>query len=423
MTNSNSFTQSNSGGVNFQNQINGGEVNQAKTINIGGPQDPTSNNPDSSEDNSEAPNKILFLAANPKATTQLLLDKELREIDESLRRGKNRDQFSLTSRWAVRIEDFYRTILDVKPKIIHFAGHGSGDQGLVLQDDQDNVDFLSKKQLDGYFKLFAKKGVKCVLLNACYSEIQAKAIQKHIPYVIGMDRSITDEAALKFAVAFYDGLVTNEENIEEAFELGYCRLIGSGKEDIPQLLKQADYKEEAVAQVQEVSNSPSKASTETHKEVSESSDEVDLSRFWEVSEDKLLEDIGDIVRSPVVTERELEILQISKSDTEERTVFEDSITVGQRVLTELSPKAYKLLCSPIEGDNELAQELTKLMDKKTQESAKEAAEKLGYLLMGNGLGLSQRVTLMVSSVIIRKIASGTSDFICGRWEETLGNTQ
>lgn len=422
MTNSNSFKQSNSGGINFQNQISGGEVNQAETINIGGPQDPTSNISDSPEDDSNVPTKILFLAANPKSTTQLRLDKELREIDESLRRGKNRDQFSLTSRWAVRIEDFYRAVLDVEPKIIHFAGHGSGDQGLVLQDDQDKADFLSTKQIDGFFKLFAKKGVQCVLLNACYSEIQAKSIQKHIPYVIGMDRSITDNAALKFAVAFYDGLVVNGKDIEEAFDLGYCRLIGSGKEDIPQLLKHADYKEESVAQVKEVSNRPEKASTETQKEISESSDEIDLSRLWEVSEDELLEDLGDIVRSPVVTERELEVLQISKSDTEERTVFEDSITVGRRVLAEVTPKAYKLLCSPIDGDNELAQELTKLMDKKTQKAAKKAAEKLGYLLIGGGLGLSQRITLMVSSVIIRKIASGTSDAICGRWEETLGKT-
>lgn len=36
--------------------------------------------------------KILILAANPKTTLTLRLDEEMREIDEGLRRSKNRDQ-------------------------------------------------------------------------------------------------------------------------------------------------------------------------------------------------------------------------------------------------------------------------------------------------------------------------------------------
>jgi hypothetical protein len=39
--------------------------------------------------------KILFLAANPKNTSRLRLDEEVREIDDGLTRAKRRDQFEV----------------------------------------------------------------------------------------------------------------------------------------------------------------------------------------------------------------------------------------------------------------------------------------------------------------------------------------
>jgi len=45
--------------------------------------------------------------------------------------------------------------------------------------------------------------VKCVILNSCYSEIQANAIAKQIDYVIGMNQAIGDKAAIAFTVGFF----------------------------------------------------------------------------------------------------------------------------------------------------------------------------------------------------------------------------
>jgi hypothetical protein len=58
-----------------------------------------------------------------------------------------------------------------------------------------------------------------VVLNACYSEQQAEAIAKHIDYVVGMKKAIGDEAAIKFAVGFYDALGAGM-NYEIAFDFG-----------------------------------------------------------------------------------------------------------------------------------------------------------------------------------------------------------
>src|SRR5438067_1452690 len=127
---------------------------------------------------------ILILTANPKNTDRLRLDEEVREIDEGLRRARQRDRFKLEQKWAVRPDDFRRAMLDHEPNIVHFSGHGAGQQGIVLEDNRGQPKPVSAKALQGLFQLFPN--VECVLLNACYSEIQANAIAASVRYVIGM---------------------------------------------------------------------------------------------------------------------------------------------------------------------------------------------------------------------------------------------
>jgi hypothetical protein len=161
--------------------------------------------------------KILVLAANPKNTTKLRLDEEVREIAEGLRRSKKSNQFVIESRWAVRPDDLRRSILDFEPQIVHFCGHGEANGGLLLEDVTGQAKPVKPEALAGLFELFAE--VECVLLNACYSEKQAEAIVQHIDYVIGMKQAIGDRAAIKFAVGFYDALGAGR-TIEVAHKFG-----------------------------------------------------------------------------------------------------------------------------------------------------------------------------------------------------------
>ena len=165
---------------------------------------------------------ILILAANPTSTSQLRLDEEVREIEVGLQRAKKREQFDLKQRWAVRVQDVYQALLDFKPQFVHFSGHGSGDDGLVLEDETKNVRLVDTVALAGLFELFASD-IECVVLNACYSEVQASAITQHIPYVIGMKQAIGDKAAIKFATGFYNALGAGE-SVEFAYKLG-CSVI------------------------------------------------------------------------------------------------------------------------------------------------------------------------------------------------------
>jgi hypothetical protein len=165
---------------------------------------------------------ILILAANPKGTQPLRLDEEVKKIDQGLERAKKRDQFKLVQKWAVTDDDLRRALLDNEPEIVHFSGHGSGADGLAFEDDTGQIQLISGDSLARLFELCSDT-VKCVVLNACYSEAQADAIANHINYVVGMKNAIGDEAAVKFAVGFYDAVGAGRD-VEKAFKFG-CSAI------------------------------------------------------------------------------------------------------------------------------------------------------------------------------------------------------
>lgn len=160
--------------------------------------------------------KILILSANPRDTARLRLDEEVREIEERLRRSKYRELFSINSRLAVTTKDFQQAMLDYDPHIVHFCGHGEQD-GLIIENINGEAASLNS---DALVELFAFSGkVECVILNACYSLEQAKAINKSIPCVIGMKKGIQDQTAIEFSVGFYNALGAGK-NYQEAFKFG-----------------------------------------------------------------------------------------------------------------------------------------------------------------------------------------------------------
>ncbi len=161
--------------------------------------------------------KILFLAATPEDQVQLNLGKEFRKIKTQLSAAKHRNKFKVENEMAVRISDITQAMQDHKPQIVHFSGHGSGKQGLVVEDDAGNTVFFPTKGINRLFRLF-KKDVKCVVLNACFASEQAEVISQHGIYVVGMNDAIGDKAATDFATGFYQSLGAGND-YEFAFDI------------------------------------------------------------------------------------------------------------------------------------------------------------------------------------------------------------
>jgi len=180
--------------------------------------------------------KILFLSADPIDTPKLRVDQEIRAIDQALRQADFRDRFEIEQHWAVRVADLQSCLLRHKPHIVHFSGHGSKSCEIVLEDALGNSQPVPVRALNKLFSVL-KDNIRCVVLNACYSERQANAIARHIDCVIGMSSTIGDLAAINFAMAFYQALGFGRD-VGTAFELGCMQidLEDLGQQDIPKLV-------------------------------------------------------------------------------------------------------------------------------------------------------------------------------------------
>jgi formylglycine-generating enzyme required for sulfatase activity len=162
--------------------------------------------------------KILILASNPRK--DLNLDDEVRLLKRVMERSRDRDQFEVVSEPGVQVEDLQWLLLRHQPQIVHFCGHGSGEAGLIFKAQEGGERWVRSEALADLFRLNPIcSHVRCVLLNACYSEAQADAIVSGIDYVVGMSHEIQDKAAIAFSKGFY--LALGEGcSIEDAFEFG-----------------------------------------------------------------------------------------------------------------------------------------------------------------------------------------------------------
>jgi hypothetical protein len=166
--------------------------------------------------------KVLIVASNPPDTKVLRIDKELREIRESLRLSKRRDDFSLEICPATRWRDFARYLMDYQPHVLHFSGHGEQAEGLFLESDDGKSMAVDKTWLGGVIRLL-KDNLCCVVLNACWTNDVADEVATYIDCVIGMRRAMNDDAAIAFSSAFY-GALGNDRTIQTAFELGQIQI-------------------------------------------------------------------------------------------------------------------------------------------------------------------------------------------------------
>ncbi|MCI5158053.1 MAG: CHAT domain-containing protein, partial [Candidatus Electrothrix sp. AUS1_2] len=178
---------------------------------------------------------ILLLTANPDGTAYLRIDREIEAIKKSLRMP--RQGFLFETKHSAKIPDLLNAVQLYKPQIVHFSGHGEGEAGLCFEDGQGKIQFVKAAALSDFFSLVAGH-VRCVVLNACYSEGQAEVIAKHIDHVIGMSDSITDHAATVFSETFY-GSIGNGESIESAYKFACVaiKLFNLKEEHVPKLIR------------------------------------------------------------------------------------------------------------------------------------------------------------------------------------------
>lgn len=186
--------------------------------------------------------KILFLSANPEKTSHLRLNKEIRYVKNGFTSATLRDKFEFISEPAVTVPDITKAIMTLRPQIVHFSGHGTGKEGLVVEAREGKMEYFSTTALSRLFGLF-KDDIECTLLNACYSEEQAVAISKEGLtsanankgiYAVGTNDAIGDKAAIDFSVGFYQAIGEGYD-YKFAFEMGLVHVNAANAAKKPEI--------------------------------------------------------------------------------------------------------------------------------------------------------------------------------------------
>ncbi len=173
---------------------------------------------------------ILFLASHPRNMGKLQLEKEFVKIQTEL--GDSAPEFNLKIKFEPRADTLTKTMLEDRPTYVHFAGHGVGETdgfnpaGIVLEDRHGNPNVVPGAALANMFRLLKKRfTIKVVVLNACESVEQAKAISTNGIYAVGMAEEIPDNLAISFAGGFYLGIAESPDDIPFAFEMALNNLL------------------------------------------------------------------------------------------------------------------------------------------------------------------------------------------------------
>lgn len=175
------------------------------------------------------PVKLLFTAATPRREGQINTGLESRLVDK-IKLYDDDGKFKFEQEHGLGKEGFRDKLFIKNPHIIHFAGHGSYE-GLALEDSDIDASVL--------FDLIQRlDNTQLVVLNACYTLPMAKEIAKYVPYVIGTQGPLDDDAAIAFARSFYTGIAGGRD-IESSFWFGLdgIKAAKAGSQDILVLVK------------------------------------------------------------------------------------------------------------------------------------------------------------------------------------------
>ena len=168
--------------------------------------------------------KVLFFGANPLGTSRLRVDEEIREIQQTIKQGRERDNILVRTEWAIRPRDITQALIDFQPHFVHFAGHGGGEEGSFAA--EDDIGYAHVIPVNGLVQAFKAVGrdVRCVIVNACRTERLAQALAAVVPCVIGMRQPVGDRSAIRFSIGFYQALAAGKP-VETAFDAGVAQLM------------------------------------------------------------------------------------------------------------------------------------------------------------------------------------------------------
>jgi hypothetical protein len=164
------------------------------------------------------PLDVLYLMSNPTKRHALSLDKEVKAVKAEIARSRFRDNIALHQSEAADFKDILNGLNDHTPRIVHFSGHGN-DVGLAMDGGTVKRGKTSFVTFDLLGKALAATDnpPDVIVLNACKSKGARKALLSSAKAILVMEDTVTDSAAIAFAVQFY-GAIASGRSLQTAFD-------------------------------------------------------------------------------------------------------------------------------------------------------------------------------------------------------------
>jgi hypothetical protein len=170
------------------------------------------------------PLRVLIAFASPGGVAPLQIGEELARLDEALMPLTRRGLISITTLEHTTLERLDEALLNIRPHVLHFIGHGdfNGGDGLLLleSDTPDRApDPLTGRRL-GVLLRNHLNNLRLVFLNSCvgatvspvdpFGGIAQTLIRRGVPAVIAMQFVIPDKAAIELSRHFYRYLAAGQ---------------------------------------------------------------------------------------------------------------------------------------------------------------------------------------------------------------------
>ena len=146
---------------------------------------------------------VLLVFARPKDAGSMSLLSEFRSIRNALRdTDPERRRVSLTILPAASIDDLQTALLaDRAYHLLHISSHGMSGH-LEFEDPSGERQLVRGKAFAEFIKRSAPP-LQCVILNGCETYSIAKRLSTFLPFAVGMQGKVDDEASQLFSQGFY----------------------------------------------------------------------------------------------------------------------------------------------------------------------------------------------------------------------------
>jgi CHAT domain len=184
------------------------------------------------------PLDVLYLMSNPTKRHTLSLDKEVKAVKAEISRSRFRENITLHQSEAADFKDILNGLNDHAPRIVHFSGHGN-DAGLAMDDGtvrRSKTRFVSFDLL-GKVLAATDNPPDVVVLNSCKSTGARRALLATAKAIVVMEDSVTDTAAVAFAIQFY-GAIASGQSLQAAYDQARVavELVSFGESSTPSLV-------------------------------------------------------------------------------------------------------------------------------------------------------------------------------------------